>query len=169
MKAKILSFVITLIALLSFGKAYAQNPHFNQKFDPTVTVTEICDGENSSYYLISISGTVFGLGNASGQTAHVEYTYNANFNCFNRGKDSGPVPGQSGDVSGETEEEPLTVTNGQADFSATITIKGSCKGNALSSTVTALALTKLDLVVNGDQIATPSLLSFWDHTIIPCE
>ena len=168
MKTRITSFAIALIALFSFGKAYAQHPHFNKQNPPTVSVDIVCNGEKSSYYVISVSGTVYGLGGAEDQSAHVEYTYNANFNCYNRGKDSGPVPGQSGNVSGETDEQSLSVRNGQADFSATFTIAGTCKGNALSSAVTALALTKLDLVVNGNQIATPSLLSYWDRIVPTC-
>ncbi|MER2998883.1 hypothetical protein [Pontibacter populi] len=165
MKARILSFAIALIALFSFEDVYAQHPHFNKQNPPSVSVEIVCNGEKSSYYEITVSGTVYGLGAASGQSAHVEYTYNANFNCYNRGKDAGPVPGQSGNVSGETDEKPLDVRNGQAYFSATFTIAGTCKGNALSSAVTALALTKLDLVVNGDQVATPSLITFWDRVV----
>jgi hypothetical protein len=169
MKARILSLAIALLTLLSFQDAFAQHPHFNKQNPPSVSVDIVCSGEKSSYYTITVSGTVYGLGDASGQTAHVEYTYNANFNCYNRGKDAGPVPGQSGNVSGETDEQPLSVRNGQARFSASFTIAGSCKGNALSSAVTALALTKLDLIVNGDQVATPSLITFWDHIVPSCQ
>jgi hypothetical protein len=165
MKTKISSILILLLMIFSFGKAYAQHPHFNRNNPPTVSVEIVCTGEKSSHYIVSVSGTVYGLGDASGQSAHVEYTYNANFNCYNRGRDSGPVPGQSNGVQGETDEKPLSVRNGQAYFSASFTIAGTCKGNALSSVVTALALTKLELVVNDTQIVTPSLLSYWDRVV----
>jgi hypothetical protein len=153
------------VLLITAATATAQNPHFNNQNDPTVTATCTVHGENNSVFVVHATGTVYGLGNASTVQAHLNYTYSATFNCFNRGNDSGPVPGQSGPVSGQTNDVTLNVTNGHATFDISFTISGSCKGNALSSTVTNVSFSKLDLVINGKTVK-PSLITFLN--IIPC-
>src|SRR5687767_12556960 len=102
MKTRIVSLATALIALFSVSAAFAQNPHFNQNDDPIINVTCQSDGTNT-FYLVEISGVVHGIGGA--ETGQILYTYEADFNCFNRGKDAGPVPGQSGPI-----DESLDIT-----------------------------------------------------------
>jgi hypothetical protein len=159
----ILSLAFALVALFSVSTAVAQNPHFNNKNSPTVTVTKYCDG-NSSYFIVRAEGTVYGLGTIRRAFAHLDYSYTADFNCYNRGADSGPVPGQSG-ATGSSDDQPVTVRSGSAAFNLFFTIRAGCKGNALRSDVINLDLTELELVV-ANQTATPSLLSYWNGVII---
>ncbi len=163
MKNTILTSVFALIALFSINTVIAQNPHFNKNNPPTVTVTKHCSG-SSSYFEVRAHGTVYGLGSLTKAFAHLDYSYTADFNCYNRGASAGPVPGQSGE-SGATKDQPLTVTSGNAYFDLSFRISGSCKGNALSSDVTDLELYELELVVAG-KTASPNLLTFWDPKTI---
>jgi hypothetical protein len=153
------------VLLITAATATAQNPHFDKQKPPTVTATCTVQGQNT-VFVVRATGTVYGLGDASTVQAHLNYTYSATFNCYNRGSDSGPVPGQSGPVSGQTNDVTLNVTNGHATFDISFTISGSCKGNALSSTVTDVSFSKLDLVINGKTVK-PSLNTF-GVDIIPC-
>jgi hypothetical protein len=159
MKNIIQRMAIVVLAVFSVNTVIAQNPHFNNQNDPSVTATCTSTGVNSSVFIVRVAGTAYGCGNASTVQAHLNYTYSSNFNCFNRGNDAGPVPGQSGPVSGQTADVTLNVTNGNAAFDISFNIGGSCKGNALSSTVTSLVFSQLDLVINGKTVK-PSCLNF---------
>jgi hypothetical protein len=155
MRTRILSFAITLIALISFGNAYAQRPHFNPNETQTVSITCQQQGANT-VYLVSISGTVHGIGNA--RTGAIKYVYDANFNCYNRGNSPGPVPGQSGPVTGVLKNiELTTIRPGVATYSGSFTVGSSCRGNALRSVVTDLDFSELSLIIQGE---TLSLLEF---------
>ncbi|MBB6612741.1 hypothetical protein H7F15_16990 [Pontibacter sp. Tf4] len=151
MRTRILSLVVTFIALLAFNNAFAQNPHFNSNETQSVTVT--CEEQGSStVYLVTISGTVHGIGNA--RTGTITYTYDAEFNCYNRGADAGPVPGQSGPVSGVVKNVTLTtIKPGVATYNATFTIGASCKGKSLYSVVTDLDFSALNLVIQGESLS----------------
>jgi hypothetical protein len=149
---------------LSVSTAFAQNPHFNQNDDPIINVTCQTDGTSSSY-LVEISGVVHGIGGET--TGTILKTIEADFNCFNKGKDAGPVPGQSGPISDEITVTLETIRPGVASFSTSFTVGGSCKGNALASIVTALRFIRLELEIGG-KLATPSLISFVPKQIDSC-
>lgn len=153
--------LITVLLLASFGftSVNAQVVKFHAKEPPLITQEYIktaigTDKDGNTIYntdfKLTVSGTVYGVGDASSVTASFTAKGDATTTCNNGGSDPGPVPGQT---SIELKSDPATfdATNGHATFSLEAIFSGSCKGGGKDwfHTVSGVTLTELTLTVNG--------------------
>jgi hypothetical protein len=152
MKSVLLSLSALLVTLLSINSVSAQSVKFHAKEPPTITIQPVFDGANINFQ-ICVSGTVYGVGDASSVTASLDARGTADVLCFVKGngtgQEGGSVPGQN-NFSVSSPTLTFSATNGHATFSLCVTIGGSCKGGGMDHyEVTDLSLSALSLLVNG--------------------
>jgi hypothetical protein len=143
MKAKILSFAIAFITLLSSNNAIAQNVVV--KMDPYAV-----DLGKDLKLCIDFAG----LGNISSVGITVSYTADVYTLCYNKGqdkKDGGPVPGLTKNIGG-SETISFPVHNGRAKgckpLGLTFTA-GSCPSGNMRGEVSDVVFTNISITVNG--------------------
>lgn len=130
MKTKILSLIITFIALLSFNNAYAQN--LVEKTPPYA----IDLGDD-----LSVCIDFAGLGNMSNVNVTVTYTAEVATYCINRGQqkqDEDPVPGLTRTFPDQTVPVNFRVHNGRARGCQTIETNfpaGDCPSSNMRSDI----------------------------------
>ncbi|MCC3155174.1 hypothetical protein Q3A66_19305 [Hymenobacter sp. BT770] len=107
MKTKISSFVLFIIALLSYGKVLAQNPH---EMKPTTVV--------DNGLTLTVSYDIAGLGNVSSTTGTLNYDVLVKTQCRNPGGNI--APGQDFEYTSVDQTFPVRVDkNGRAKGSYT--------------------------------------------------
>jgi hypothetical protein len=162
MKSVLLSLSALFVTLVSINTATAQAVKFHAKEPPTVTLQPVLQG-NNIVFQICVSGTLYGVGNASSVDASLQVAGTASTLCFNKGEgtgqEGGAVPGQSSfTVSSPT--LTFAATNGSATFSLCVTIGGSCKGAGMDHfEVTDVDLSDAFLVVNGKNVSLRSFIN----------
>jgi len=101
---------ITMLAAAAVP-AQASGLHWFQNQTPTVTL-------NGS--TVTATGQVAGAGTFIVATLTVNFTFPVN--CFNPGKDGGPVPGQSQSGSASSIPQTIQANHGNASFNLTETV-----------------------------------------------
>jgi hypothetical protein len=148
MKAKILSFAIAFITLLSFDTAYAQHPNLRSPLTSSEQGLQL-----KVYYDIS------GLGNVSSVFIELKYDVEVTTECFNRGQQDKAVPGQSGFFSDTKSTFEVPVKNGRAKGFITTQNQyptGSCPAGFRSSAVVDATYSNITLKVLGSTFDVPN-------------
>jgi hypothetical protein len=101
---------ITMLAAAAVP-AQASGLHWFQNKTPTVTL----NGNT-----VAATGQVAGAGTYIVATLTVNFTYPVS--CFNPGKDTGPVPGQSQSGSASTPPQTIQAVHGNASFNLSETV-----------------------------------------------
>lgn len=164
MKTRIISLAIALIALFTFGNAFAQkaNPKVNNPDKEDVLLSDIYS--DGSYTICIDNARITGAGNSTSVSAFLEAVGTADVLCYNNGQnkkeDPSYMPGQTFKATGNTVNLGAPDSNGNiiitADDHVCVTISGSCKnakgGFGWTSEVSNVDITKLTLYINGKPV-----------------
>jgi hypothetical protein len=148
MKTKVFTFALALIALFSFGNAYAQNPNLKSPLTSSV------NKDNQLVVCYDISG----LGKVSSVLIELKYDVEVNSECFNRGQKEGSVPGQSQSLTEQITVKSVPVRNGRAAGCITTTntyAAGSCPSGFRSSAVTSVSYSNITFSILGETFNVP--------------
>jgi hypothetical protein len=150
MKTRLISLAIALLALFSFGSAYAQNPHFLPNKPPTNTDagTTFCS-----------AGELAGLGNYAGRQVKIQLiaTGTTLTECQNPG--GNVAPGQNSSATYASPEILVDVSKqGRASYNIctlepTVTTQSAgCPNDKWTGRATDVIFTSAYLLIDGKQI-----------------
>lgn len=146
MKSILLKSLIGFIALLNINSATAQNVVVKQNPYAVDLGTDL-----------RICIDFAGLGNISQIGIQVNYTAQVTSLCYNKGKDSGPVPGLTKTSSGST-QVTFDVHNGRAQGCKSLGLSftaGDCPSANMRGEVSDVSFSNVTLTVRGQTFNVP--------------
>lgn len=146
MKARMLTFLIALVALLSFGYANAQNPHLMSPLTSTdngITLTVCYD--------------IAGIGNVSQTKLTITYDAEVISECTNPG--GNVAPGQTKRIRKVAEDFIVEVKNGRARGCSTtqnVFEPGRCPNGQWTGAVTDVIFSNISITIAGKTFSVPN-------------